>query len=58
MMKLEKKNRFTVRGREEMKEEEVYGVRQRMEERVRCKASERMMLHSKAAQCAFPSAKK
>lgn len=53
-----KKNRFTVRGREEMKEEEVYGVRQRMEESVRCKASERMMFHSKATQRAFPSAKK
>lgn len=31
MMKLEKKNRFTVRGWEERKEE-VYGVRQRMVE--------------------------
>lgn len=36
MMKLErkkeKKNRLTVRGREEMKEEEVSGICQRMEE--------------------------
>ena len=53
-----KKNRFTVRGREEMKEEEVYGVCQRTEERVCCKASARMMIHSKTIKHVFPSAKK
>lgn len=45
MMKLEKK-RFTVRRREEMKEEEVYGVRQRMEEGICRKVSEQLIAHS------------
>lgn len=41
-----------------MKEEEVYGVRQRMEERVRCKASERMMAPLESSSVCIPFRKK